>query len=155
MLAVTGGALALFKPGMDAGHLGEQARQLFVAIGRAVLDGSLPAEPSRRAAALDALPQRIEALIGQLPPHAQDELSSLIALLVSSPGRKIFAGLSRPWPEASTPEIQACLQGMRISRVALRRQTYQGLHDVVGGAYFSDPSTWPMLGYPGPGVAFT
>jgi hypothetical protein len=34
--------------------------------------------------------------------------------------------------------------------VALRQQTYHALHDLIGVAYFSDASTWPALGYPGP-----
>ena len=26
----------------------------------------------------------------------------------------------------------------------------EALHDITASAYFSDPSTWPSLGYPGP-----
>ena len=39
---------------------------------------------------------------------------------------------------------------MRVSSISLRQQAYQALHDIVGGAYFSDAQTWGLLGYPGP-----
>jgi hypothetical protein len=39
---------------------------------------------------------------------------------------------------------------MRVSALSLRQQAYQALHDIVGSAYFSDPRTWGILGYPGP-----
>ncbi|WP_427915642.1 hypothetical protein ACPWT1_06325 [Ramlibacter sp. MMS24-I3-19] len=39
---------------------------------------------------------------------------------------------------------------MRTSTLSLRVQAYQALHDISGAAYFSDRSTWAVLGYPGP-----
>jgi hypothetical protein len=39
---------------------------------------------------------------------------------------------------------------MRVSGITLRQQAYQALHDIVGGAYFSDVGTWGLLSYPGP-----
>jgi hypothetical protein len=39
---------------------------------------------------------------------------------------------------------------MRLSGLVLRRQAYAALHDITAAAYFSDASTWPQLGYPGP-----
>jgi hypothetical protein len=41
---------------------------------------------------------------------------------------------------------------MRQSGLALRQQAYLGLHEIVGGAYFSDESTWASVGYPGPPI---
>ena len=46
--------------------------------------------------------------------------------------------------------MQAALEGMRFSSLALRQQAYQALHEIVGGAYLSDESTWVAVGYPGP-----
>ncbi len=155
VLALTGGAIALIRPGIDAGRFTDAARGVLLAAGRAVLDGSLQAAPNRESAGLGDLPRRIEVLVTQLPPHAQDEISQLMALLSSAIGRTTFAGLATPWEDASTADIQVCLQGMRTSRLALRRQAYQALHDLIGAAYFSDADTWPMLGYPGPAVALS
>jgi hypothetical protein len=62
----------------------------------------------------------------------------------------MLAGLHEPWETAPVPAIQQALQSMRVSSLSLRQQAYQALHDIAGGAYFSDARTWGLLGYPGP-----
>jgi hypothetical protein len=148
-LAVGGGSLALMQPGLLDAKLSPAARDVFAGAARGLLDGMLP-EGAQRAAAIEGLLARIDGLVANLPPHAQDELSQLLALLASAPGRRAFAGLSPSWPEASTQQVQEALQSMRMSRLSLRQQGYQALHDIVGAAYFSDEATWSFLGYPGP-----
>lgn len=148
LLLVGGGALALFEPGLVEGQLSASGRQVFAAIGRGALDGTLPV--AARAAALEGLVQRVDTLVAGLPPHAQAELSQLIALLAAAPGRRWLAGLDTDWPQASVAQVQDALRSMRMSGVSLRQQAYHALHDIVNGAYFSEPATWAVLGYPGP-----
>lgn len=150
VLAVAGGAVALLQPGLAGGRLTAPAREVFASAGRAVLDGSLPAEPAAQQAAVQGLLDRIDVLVAALPPHAQDELSQLLSLLATAPGRRMLAGLGTGWHEASVAQVQAALQEMRVSAVALRQQAYLALHDIANGAYFSEPATWGQLGYPGP-----
>lgn len=150
VLLVAGGTAALLQPGLAGGSLSASGREVFSAVGRAVLDKTLPADEGARQIALNGLLSRIDVLVLSLPPHAQAELSQLLALLASGAGRRTLAGLARAWPEASVAEIQQALQDMRLSRLALRQQAYAALHDITAGAYFSDPSSWPLLGYPGP-----
>jgi hypothetical protein len=123
---------------------------VFAGAARGLLDGIIPPEGAQRAAAIADLLTRIDGLIANLPSHAQAELSQLLALLASAPGRRAFAGLTSPWADATTQQVQDALQAMRVSRVSLRQQGYQALHDIVGAAYFSGESTWALLGYPGP-----
>ena len=149
-LTLGGGALALFEPGLRDGHLAQSGRTVFRAISRALLDGSLPAGEGASGRAVDDLLERIDALVAALPPHSQSELSQLIALLSSAPGRRLLAGLEVSWERAAIADIQQALQSMRVSSLDLRRQSYQGLHEIIGSAYFSDPGTWNFLGYPGP-----
>lgn len=150
LLVVAGGAVALLQPGLQGGVLSAAGREVFAAVGRAVLDKSLPAEDGARQIALNGLLSRIDSLVQALPPHAQGELSQLLALLASTAGRRMLAGLGASWPEASVADIQQALQAMRLSMLALRQQAYAALHDITAGAYFSDASSWPLLGYPGP-----
>lgn len=146
-LAVGGGFVALLStPGVVDGKLTPAGRKVFAGAARALLDGTMPADASTLAALLD----RIDGLAGSLPPHAQSELSELLTLLASVPGRRAFTGLVPDWPDATVAQIQQGLQSMRVSHFALRRQAYQALHDITGAAYFSDPATWAVLGYPGP-----
>ena len=149
VLAVGGGAVALVQPAWQDGRLLPPGRRVFTAMARAFLDDSLPAPPAQ-AAVLAALLSRVEALVAALPRHAPDELAQLLALLASAPGRTTLAGLGTDWDQASIPELQQALQAMRVSSLALRQQAYQALHDITGGAYFSDETTWQVLGYPGP-----
>jgi hypothetical protein len=150
VLIVAGGAAALLQPGLKGGVLSDAGREVFSAVGRAVLDKTLPADEGARQVALQGLLIRVDILVQSLPPHAQAELSQLLALLASAAGRRTLAGLSQPWPEAPITDVQHALQGMRFSGLALRQQAYAALHDITAGAYFSDPSSWPLLGYPGP-----
>lgn len=150
VLALGGGAAALVQAGLNNGKLAGAGREVFHAVGRGVLQGSLPTAEPARSLALDGLLERIDALTLALPTHAQEELSQLLSLLASMPGRHLMAGLSQAWPNASDAAIQQALQGMRLSALALRQQAYAALHDITAAAYFSDAATWPQLGYPGP-----
>lgn len=150
VLMVAGGAAALLQPGLKKGVLSPVGQDVFLAIGRGVLDHSLPVEVGARQIAMAGLLARIDTLIGALPPHAQDELSQLLSLLGSAGGRRTLAGLGPAWSGASVAEVQEALQSMRLSTLGLRQQAYAALHDIVTGAYFADATTWPMLGYPGP-----
>ena len=150
LLSLIGGAVALIQPGLASGRLTPAGREIFRVIGMAVLDKSLPDEAQAKDTALTGLLERVDVLIAALPPHAQAELSQLLSILASGAGRRALAGLGTPWVSASTAEVQLALQDMRLSRLAVRQQSYAALHDVTAGAYFSDPVTWLMLGYPGP-----
>lgn len=84
------------------------------------------------------------------PFHMQSELSQLLALLATAPGRSVLAGLPVEWTSASARDVQAALQAMRTSSLALRQQAYHALRDLTNAAYFADASTWAVMGYPGP-----
>ncbi|MBX3632017.1 MAG: hypothetical protein KF695_03800 [Simplicispira sp.] len=150
VLALAGGAAVLLRPGLEQGRLAPAARPLFASLGRAILQGTLPTEPGPQARALDGLVERVDALAQNLPLPVQAELSELVGLLCTAPGRRLLAGLAPGWEEARPEEVRAALDGMRFSALALRQQAYQALHEIVGGAYFSEESTWKVLGYPGP-----
>lgn len=149
VLTAAGGVAVFVRPGLSGGKLSSAAQEVFLSTGQAILDRSLPAGEGRRVA-LSSFLQRVEALVGNLPAHAQNELSQLLSLLCTAPGRVALAGLGADWPHARVDEVQAALQDMRTSGSSLRQQAYQALHDIAGAAYFSDASTWPVLGYPGP-----
>ncbi len=150
VLAVAGGAAAWLEPGWERGSLSATGREVFVAVGKAVLDKTLPAQEGAREIAINGWLVRVNTLVSALPSHAQKELSQLLALLGNPAGRRALAGLHSPWSEAGVAEVQQALQEMRLSGLALRQQAYAALHDITAGAYFSDPSTWTVLGYPGP-----
>ncbi|MEO8155598.1 MAG: hypothetical protein ABI605_21230 [Rhizobacter sp.] len=149
-LVLIGGGVALFRPGLTQGRLTAEGREVFASVARAVLDGSLPQSETQRSAALQAHLQRLDDALGAFPPTVQAELSQLLAILSAGPGRIALAGLHTAWPEASIAQVQASLQEMRTSSLALRQQAYHALRDLTNAAYYADPQAWATLGYPGP-----
>lgn len=149
LLAVAGGGVALLRPGLLDGRMTPAGRSVFHAVARAVLDGSLPGEPAEREAALEAMLRRLDDTLAGFPAPTQSELSQVLALLASTAGRIGLAGLSTDWPHASTGEIQAALQGMRTSSLAMKQQVYHALRDLTNASYYADPQAWPLMSYPG------
>ncbi len=149
LLALAGGALTLVQPARRNGQLTEAGRAIFAALAPAVLDSMLPAEGSARVSAIASLLTRIEASLAGMPPALQAEVDELITLLGTTPGRLALMGLRPDWPEASPAEVTQALQGLRISRLALRQQVFHALRDLTNAAYFADASTWGAIGYPG------
>ena len=150
LLTLVGGGLALLQPGLRDGRLAPAGRELFGAVAEAVLDGVLPVAPPARRDAIDAHLSRLEATVATLAPIARTELSQLVALLHSGPGRLAMCGMAADWADASMAEVQSALQAMRSSRLELRQQAYHALRDLTNAAYFADAATWAALGYPGP-----
>ena len=125
-------------------------REVFAAVARAVLEGSLPDDASQRTAVLQSHLQRLDDVLVAFPSAVQAELSQLLAILAAAPGRVTLAGLSVPWAQATVPQLQAALQGMRTSSLGVRQQAYHALRDLTNAAYYADPQAWRALGYPGP-----
>ena len=151
VLALAGGAVALLQPGLQKGVLTERSRLVLSRVADALIADAWPDQGSMpHAAALNALLVRIHAQIAATPDLVQAELSQLLMLMDSPPGRRALVGISSSWDAVGTVELTEALQSMRLSRISLRQQAYQGLHDLVYAAYFSGKESWPVLGYPGP-----
>lgn len=150
LLALAGGGVALFQPGLAAGRLTPTGKAVFDAVARAVLDGSLPAAAPERRAALDAQLRRLDDVILAFPAAVQAELSQLLAILSTTAGRRLLAGLATDWPNATVAQVQSAFNDMRLSGIAARQQAYHALRDLTNAAFYADSSAWPLLGYPGP-----
>ena len=149
-LTLVGGVALFHEPAWRDRRLTPTGRSVLNAVARGVLDGSLPAEPALQQSALAAHLDRMDATLAGLPPATQREFGELLALLALPPGRLALAGLATEWSGASVAQINAALQAMRVSRLALRQQAYHALRDLTHVAYFADNATWAQLGYPGP-----
>ena len=150
LLALAGGGALLLRPGFDGSRLTPSGREVFVGVSRAVLDGSLPIDAAARSRELSLQLERVEAFVSGLPPATRRELSQLVGLLGTAPGRAMLAGLHTDWPDATVDELQQALESMRHSRLDLRQQAYHALRDITNGTFYSAPTSWPLMGYPGP-----
>ena len=150
LLALAGGGATLLRPGFEDGRFTPAGRAVFLAVSRAVLDGSLPAEPDVQDRELALQIERVEGFVAGLPRATQKELSQLVGLLGTVPGRLGLAGLGTEWARASVEEVQRALESMRQSRLDLRQQAYHALRDITNGTFYSAPDNWHLMGYPGP-----
>lgn len=150
VLGALGAGLTWWRPGLEHGRFTSATRRVLVRLCEAVLEGNLPEAPMAREAALQAQIVRLEAFAAGLPAATRDELGQLLGLLALPPGRRWLAGVAPDWAEASVAQVQKGLQDMRLSSLAVRRQAYHALRDMINGTYFSEPAHWPALGYPGP-----
>jgi hypothetical protein len=131
-------------PGISAAD-----RDIVAAIAPVMLAGALPAEAQQKRAAVQEVVDGVSRLVAGLPPHLRKEVGELFMLLDLAPARRFLAGVSRPWPEASPEEIDAFLERWRDHPVPLLRSAYLALHDMIIGAWYALPASWPAIGYPG------
>jgi hypothetical protein len=151
LLAASGGIYRFtHPPAPHAFALDGAARAALDAIVPALLAGVLPADASARAQAIQATTERVRQTILGLPLGAQKEVQDLFGLLALAPARRLLAGVSHDWADASAEEVTAFLQSWRAHRLTLLRSAYQALHDLAMGSWYSDPVHWAAIGYPGP-----
>jgi len=151
LLAIGGGVLWTRRAARaPSGALDADARAILRAIVPAMLAGALPDAPADRELAIGETVDGVDHAIAALPPPTRAELAQLFALLALAPGRRVFAGVPSEWPDASVGEVDAFLANWRSSGWSLKRTAYDGLHTLVIAAWYANPRSWPLIGYPGP-----
>ena len=147
VLVFGGGLASLATPGVGRdGKLTPAGRAAVGAIARAVLDGGLGDDEAALARQLDGF----DAAIANFPAAVRAELAQLLGLLLAAPGRLLLFGTATPLHELERAELQAALQAMRTSSLALRQQAYFALRDLNSAAFYAEPAHWAAIGYPGP-----
>jgi hypothetical protein len=152
VVGLAGAGVALIKPGLVDGRLSPAARALMTAAAQAVLSEFLPPAGATRDAMLQGQLARLDTAIAGLPAPTRAELSEALGLLCTAPGRLALTGLGSDWPSATPAEVQAALNGMRLSGSNTRQQVYHALRDLNSLAFFTEPANWAHAGYPGPRV---
>ena len=150
LASFAGGSYFAWRHTWIEGTVRPEHRPMLAAIAAVLLDGFIPADEALRARQLNACVDRVEVAVGNLGLATRQQLVQLIGLLSHAPGRRLIAELPDPWETAPAEEVRRALQDMRTSRNKVRQQTYHALRDLTVAAYFSDPSAWPQIGYPGP-----
>jgi len=152
VIGVAGAGVALIKPGLVEGRLGPAARKMMSAVAQAVFNELLPPPGAARDGALEAQLARLDVSIAALPAATRKELSDALGLLTTAAGRLALVGLGSDWAKAEPADVQAALNGMRLSTSNTRQQVYHALRDLNAIAFFTEPANWTLAGYPGPRV---
>ena len=148
-----GGAIYRYTQGQGAPQrfaLTGEAKAVIDAIVPAMLGGVLPTDAAARKAAIDTTTQGVHQAILGLPLGTQKEVADLFGLLALGPARRFLAGIPDGWGQASDAQVAQFLQDWRYHRFATLQTGYHALHDLIIGAWYANPSSWPGIGYPGP-----
>jgi hypothetical protein len=137
------------RPAAGMRMLDEDAVAFITALVPAVLAGTLPRDDAARQAAIGETVAAFDRAVNGLTPAVQAELRQLFALVALAPARRLLAGVSRPWSEASVEEVSAFLAGWRSGRLDLMRAGYQALTQLMLAAWYGNPASWAAIGYPG------
>ncbi len=93
---------------------------------------------------------RADAFLAGQGPIALRDLGRLLRLVESGLAGALLDARPRPFSHLSIEGRRAALWAMRDSRLTVRRGGYHVLRRLVQAARFTDPATWPTIGYPGP-----
>lgn len=144
---------SLLLAGAGAWHFRPRGgeRQALDADARELLAALVPVIAGPEAAPLrDEVVEGVATAVGGLAPASQEELRQLFGLLSIAALRGPLTGVWSDWKHAEPAALAAFLQRWRDSRLVLLRSAYQALHDLVLGAWYADPRSWPAIGYAGP-----
>ncbi|MCU0897340.1 MAG: hypothetical protein MUC55_07550 [Burkholderiales bacterium] len=142
-------AAARAAESVSARGLSASDRAVVAAIVPVMLAGALPAEAETQRKAVATVVDGVSQAIAGMPPATRAELGELFMLLDLAPARRLLAGVSAPWPDASPQEIAAFLQKWRNSPLALLQSGYQALHDLIIASWYALPASWAAIRYPG------
>jgi hypothetical protein len=150
-LAAGGGIYRATHPkGASRFMLSGEARAVIDALVPVMLGSVLPSESAARSKAIATTTDGVNRAILGLPLFAQKEVQDLFGLLALAPARRLLAGVSDSWEQATPEQVAAFLQGWRFHRFGMLRAAYFALHDLVIGAWYGNASSWADIGYPGP-----
>ena len=155
MLAIGGGAFLAFrrtlraaKPRGPLSVLSENEYAIFAAVAARVVaaEGDAPSADEVDVAG------RADAAMALWPDAVQLDVRRLLRLFENAL-TGVLTGTGAATFTASSPRRQdARLAAWAGSRVAVFRTGYQAMKRLAAACYYSEPTTWPVTGYPGPPV---
>ena len=98
------------------------------------------------------VPERVDELVGRMEPGQAADVARALALLESPLVSVLFGGPPTPFTRLGADDQDRVLAAWRDGR-SLRRTVWRASVQLVKGAYWSDPRTWPHLGYVRPAWA--
>lgn len=139
------------KPGsLDLKKIANKDAVCIAALAAAVLKGALPDDPAAKLVAINEVVEAFDRTVAGLSPAVQKEVEELLSLLTFNLTRRLVAGISKPWDEASEEDVSNFLARWRNSRFALLQQGYQALARVIVACWYGNPLSWGKISYGGP-----
>lgn len=137
-------------PATNYRFLDAQAIVMAAAFVPVVLAGALPEDPKSRAIAIREVVEAFDRAVSALSPAVQKEVDQLFSVFRFGPSRLAFTGLWMPVEESPVEEVAAFLTRWRTSRFEIQRAGYQALTQLIQASWYDNPTSWAVIGYPGP-----
>jgi hypothetical protein len=93
--------------------------------------------------------ERIDETILHLGPDLKEDLSYLFSSMNSRFKRVVVTGIWASWDKVPEARIERFLNDWKSSDRGILFDGYNGIHDLIFGAWFSLPQSWSAIGYPG------
>jgi len=122
---------------------------LFRALLPVTLAGALPAGDGA-AKALDDTLHSLDELLYYSSAAGHKQLGQLFDLLGFAPTRYLTTGLGHGWAAASPADVDAALQHLKNSSVAMLRGIYNALLQMSAMSWYLQPQSWVAIGYEHP-----
>lgn len=133
------------EPARSLQALGPRAFSILAAVADRMVRG--PGIPPARSL---EVAEAIDALLAESHPALRREIEQVLTLLENGAFRLLRGGKPRPFTALAPDEQDRVLRGWRQSRWRLLRTAHQALHGLCMAVAFSNPASYPGLGYPGP-----
>ncbi len=136
-LQVVGGPFAVLAPAEAA---------ILLAVARR----TIPRHPRFPTPERVGVAERVDSFLAMSHAGVQRDVKRVLALFDSALFGLLLDGSPVRFRSASPARQDARLADWSTSRYALRRTGFRALRRLVASAYYSSPSTWSAVGYPGP-----
>lgn len=127
--------------------LDEDQQQVLLALLPALLNGTLSDQPDKRQQQLKQVLENMAEAIRWLPSSSREELQQLLSTLSNRFGKLLLTGGMTQWPSMSLSQRLHMLDDWRYHYLSLLQQAYFGLKELSLASWYSQPDTWPQLGY--------
>ncbi len=93
---------------------------------------------------------KLDEIMSVLSHHSRKQLILLLDLMNSAPTRVAVGAPWHPWYEADLADAERFLQHWRNSSMGIKRMGYAGITKLFCMAWYSQPESFTVSGYPGP-----
>ncbi len=114
-----------------------------------VLGSRLPDAPEERARLIEDTLHSADSLLFHSSREIHRQSRQVLDLLSFPLYRVMIAGIARPWPRTSEPDIEEFLSRWANSRLELLQNIVNALVRVIQGAWYALPESGTQAGYPG------
>ena len=125
------------------------ARLVLDALIPVFLHGALASDTPAAQAQIVQVRDDILNFVPFLSLDAQHELQQLFGLLQHRLARLALTGYLSTLAELDLAQRIALMSSWRESYIKLLQDAWQGLKELCTGAFYGDPTQWPLLRYPG------